>query len=154
MTATIDLAEVRRAVGAVCDPEIPVLTIEDLGILRDLSVDGDVVTVTITPTYSGCPAMGQIAEDIERAAAPFGPVSVVTVYQPAWTTDWITDRGREALRNYGIAPPSMVGRPEPVVCPQCASSATRTVSEFGSTACKALHVCETCLEPFDLFKTL
>lgn len=153
-------------VSAVPDPEIPVVSIADLGILRDLRlVDGRVV-VTITPTYSGCPAMDAIREDITHAcrAAGYPDVEVRTVLSPAWTTDWITDEGRRKLREFGIAPPGQVDdgpvflgqilmRPT-VACPQCGSHDTREVSRFGSTACKALRVCNTCLEPFDHFKPL
>lgn len=148
------LEEIRRIIGSVPDPEIPVVTIDDLGILRDITVRDDTIVVTITPTYSGCPAMTQIVDDIRTAAGRCALVEVETVYKPAWTTDWISDRGKKALARYGIAPPSRVGATEPVVCPQCASTETTTISEFGSTACKALVVCDRCREPFDLFKPL
>lgn len=154
MVMTTLLEDVRRAVAAVPDPEIPVVTIEDLGILRDVELDGDTLVVAITPTYSGCPAMGQIAADIHTAASPFGPVEVRTVYSPAWTTDWISDRGRRALNEFGIAPPGPVGLTTPVLCPRCSSQETTTISQFGSTACKSLMVCDRCREPFDLFKAL
>ncbi len=154
VVVTGSLARAREAVAAVPDPEIPVVTIEDLGILRDVAVDGDTIVVTITPTYSGCPAMTQIADDVRAAAEPFGEVRIETVYHPPWTTDWISAAGREALRRYGIAPPHPVGDDSAVVCPQCASDSTTVVSEFGSTACKALLACDSCREPFDLFKAL
>jgi ring-1,2-phenylacetyl-CoA epoxidase subunit PaaD len=150
------------AAGAVLDPEVPVLTIADLGVLRDVTVEADGrVTVTVTPTYSGCPAMDVIRRDVEEAvrAAGFPDVQVRTVLSPAWTTDWMTDRGRRALADYGIAPPqrhrSTTG---PVVvslsvrCPQCDSGDTRELSRFGSTACKSMWACNACLEPFDHFK--
>ncbi len=150
------------AAAGVLDPEVPVLTIADLGILRDIEVsDDDRVTVTITPTYSGCPAMDAIRTDVTAAlaGAGFADVEVRTVLAPAWTTDWMTDEGKVKLRAYGIAPPSMrrtgpVLLPMPVRCPQCDSLATRELSRFGSTACKALWVCTSCAEPFDHFKAL
>lgn len=137
------------------------LTIADLGILRAVDVADDRVTVTITPTYSGCPAMDAIRTDVTAAlaAAGFADVEVRTVLAPAWTTDWMTDEGKVKLRAYGIAPPSTrrtgpVLLPMPVRCPQCGSLATRELSRFGSTACKALWVCTSCAEPFDHFKAL
>lgn len=158
MTNTISIDSIRKLLDEVVDPEIPVLTIADLGILRNVTIDhhGSVV-VTITPTYSGCPAMSTIVEDIEAALANVGieRVTVRTVFQPAWTTDWMTDTAKEKLRNFGIAPPAeTVGESPSVLCPQCTSGDTRTVSVFGSTACKALMVCSSCLEPFDYFKAI
>jgi ring-1,2-phenylacetyl-CoA epoxidase subunit PaaD len=157
------LQEVARAAAAgVLDPEVPVLTIEALGVLRDVTVDeaGGVV-VTITPTYSGCPAMDAIRHDVEGAVrhAGFEHVEVRTVLSPAWSTDWMTESGRQALADFGIAPPP-VARPAggPVLvqlsvrCPQCGSARTREASRFGSTACKSMWVCEDCREPFDHFK--
>lgn len=154
VTQSASLAAVTDAIASVPDPEIPVITIADLGILRDVAVDADTIVVTITPTYSGCPAMTQIADDIRAAAAPFGTVRVEVVHHPPWTTDWITARGKRALHEYGIAPPPQVGEPDVTECPRCRSEATDTVSYFGSTACKALMVCRSCREPFDLFKAL
>ena len=148
------------AVAQVADPEIPVLTIADLGVLRDVAVVDGQVEVTITPTYSGCPAMNMIALEIELALAREGisnPV-VTTVLSPAWTTDWMSDEGRRKLRDYGIAPPQRVGGrralfgEHQVACPQCGSTATEVLSEFGSTSCKALWRCRSCREPFDYFK--
>ena len=147
--------------AAVPDPEIPVLTIEDLGVLRDVQVDGDGVTVTITPTYSGCPALEAIRDDLVLAltAAGYAKVRVDVVLSPAWTTDWMSDAGKRKLTEYGIAPPT--GRaartgPIPLIlavkCPRCGSLDTRELTRFGSTACKALHECRGCLEPFDHFK--
>jgi ring-1,2-phenylacetyl-CoA epoxidase subunit PaaD len=147
--------------AAVCDPELPVLTIEDLGVLRDVEVDGDRVTVTITPTYSGCPAMDAIRDDVVLAltAAGFAEVEVRTVLAPAWTTDWMTDAGKRKLAEYGIAPPTgrAVARGPvrlalSVRCPRCGSVDTREITRFGSTSCKALYECRACLEPFDHFK--
>jgi ring-1,2-phenylacetyl-CoA epoxidase subunit PaaD len=148
--------------GAVPDPELPVLTIADLGVLRAVEVGDDgAVEVTITPTYSGCPAMETIRHDIQGALADagFSDVRIRTVLAPAWTTDWISDRGRAALQEFGIAPPGRrgsgpVGLALAVRCPQCGSPETREISRFGSTACKALWHCRTCGEPFDHMKTL
>jgi ring-1,2-phenylacetyl-CoA epoxidase subunit PaaD len=153
---------------AVKDPEIPVLSLWDIGILKDISQHGQGVTVTITPTYSGCPAMDVIREDITAALLSDGiaQVKVELELTPAWTTDWMTSKGREQLRGYGIAPPDDVVDPmhghlahafeltetTQVRCPHCGSHETRMVSEFSSTACKALFQCNDCSEPFDLFK--
>jgi ring-1,2-phenylacetyl-CoA epoxidase subunit PaaD len=159
---------VRELAGRVADPEIPVLTIEDLGILRDVVVDErGRVEVTITPTYSGCPAMDVIRDDLARTLAEHGydDVRVRTVLAPAWTTDWMSAEGRAKLTAFGIAPPGprragpvpvrlATRPPEPVACPRCGATDTREVSRFGSTACKSLHACRACLEPFDHFKTL
>ncbi len=158
-TAVHSRQDVWDVVATVVDPEIPVLTIADLGILRDVTVSGDgSVTVTITPTYSGCPAMDTIREDVTAALEGAGihDAEVSTVYSPAWTTDWMSEEGRHKLAGFGIAPPAPVAEAgaAPVLCPRCASGHTRTVSEFGSTACKALMVCQGCAEPFDLFKAL
>jgi ring-1,2-phenylacetyl-CoA epoxidase subunit PaaD len=156
VTATT-LTQARTALSGVTDPEIPVLTVEDLGIIRDVQVDGTSVTVTITPTYSGCPAMDVIASDVESAllAAGFVSIEIKTVFSPAWTTDWMSEDGKRKLAEFGIAPPHPTGLAErpAVLCPRCRSQA-RTVSEFGSTACKALMVCTSCGEPFDYFKEL
>ena len=148
------------AVASVVDPEIPVLTIADLGVLRDVVLDGDHVEVAITPTYSGCPAMNMIALEIEVALerAGFRGSKVRTVLSPAWTTDWMSEEGRRKLRAYGIAPPqasssrrTLFGE-QSVACPQCGSARTELLSEFGSTSCKALWRCKACREPFDYFK--
>jgi ring-1,2-phenylacetyl-CoA epoxidase subunit PaaD len=155
-----DPARARAVAGSVCDPEIPVISIADLGVLRavDLRADGT-VEVAITPTYSGCPALDAIRTDVERAlhAAGFARVNVRTELAPAWGTDQITAAGREALRAYGIAPPAASG---PVAvrlsvrCPQCGSPDTEQTSRFAATACKALWRCRACREPFEQFKTL
>ena len=149
-----------EAVAEVVDPEIPVLTIADLGVLRDVALNDGRVEVTITPTYSGCPAMNMIALEIELALerAGFRGSTVRTVLSPAWTTDWMSEDGRRKLRDYGIAPPiasssrrALFGV-EHIVCPQCGSGDTELLSEFGSTSCKALWRCKSCREPFDYFK--
>jgi ring-1,2-phenylacetyl-CoA epoxidase subunit PaaD len=164
-----DAAQVWDIAATVCDPEIPVLTIEDLGILRDARVVDDGagqrrVEVTITPTYSGCPALDAISDDVVSALLGhgYGDVRVTAVLAPAWTTDWMTDSGKAKLAEYGIAPPSgragvrsgpiRVGLS--VRCPQCSSLSTRELTRFGSTSCKALYVCQDCKEPFDYFKVL
>ena len=159
----VDATSLReRALAAlenVTDPEIPVLTITDLGILRDVSVHDDTVEVTITPTYSGCPAMNMITLDIETALARAGiKARMHTSLSPAWTTDWLTDAARSKLAAFGIAPPehtasrrALFGEAHPA-CPLCGSADTELISEFGSTACKSLHRCRACREPFDAFK--
>ena len=151
--------------GTVMDPEVPVISVVELGIVRDVDVHPEGVTVTVTPTYSGCPAMREIEDDIRTAllAAGAGEVSVNMVFSPAWTTDWIGAEAREKLRAYGIAPPgpaeqgglvTLTRRRPPVPCPFCGSADTRLESEFGSTACKAIHVCNSCRQPFDEFKAI
>lgn len=158
-------AAVWDTAATVTDPEIPVLTIADLGILRAAAAtEGDGAVVVITPTYSGCPAMETITADLTTALqnAGYAPVEVQTVLKPAWTTDWMSQEGREKLREYGITPPSgkaaVRDAPVPVAlsvkCPHCSSLDTRELSRFGSTACKALYQCRGCLEPFDYFKVL
>ncbi|MDB5624591.1 MAG: paaJ [Tardiphaga sp.] len=149
-----------NAAASVVDPEIPVLTIADLGVLRDVTVHDGRVEVAITPTYSGCPAMNMIALEIELALARDGidGATIKTILSPAWTTDWMSDEGRRKLRDYGVAPPKAGGSRralfgvEVVACPQCGSNETQVLSEFGSTSCKALWRCNTCREPFDYFK--
>lgn len=157
-----------QVAATVVDPEVPVLTIEDLGVLRAVRVDaserGERVVVDITPTYSGCPAMDAIRDDVVLAltADGFADVEVRTVLSPAWTTDWMSEEGRRKLTAYGIAPPSgrAAHRQGPVRlalsirCPRCGSLDTREVSRFGSTSCKALYECRACLEPFDHFKVI
>jgi len=147
------------AAAEVTDPEVPVLTIADLGVLRDITETSDGVEVLITPTYSGCAAMGVIAIEVELALSRAGiPGRVRTVLSPAWTTDWMTQDGRRKLLEYGIAPPvpgsgrrALFGV-DTVACPRCASDHTEVVAEFGSTSCKALWRCLACREPFDYFK--
>ncbi len=148
------------AAATVVDPEIPVLTIADLGVLRDVAVNDGQVEVAITPTYSGCPAMNMIGLEIELALAREGihQAKVRTVLSPAWTTDWMSDDGRRKLLQYGIAPPQAASSrralfgEQQVACPQCGSEHTELLSEFGSTSCKALWRCKSCREPFDYFK--
>ncbi len=150
---TLDLERLHDVVSDVVDPEIPVLTIEDLGVLRNVEVEGGEVVVTITPTYSGCPAMRQISDDILAALRRAGVTNarVRTVHKPAWSTDWMTEEGQRKLAEFGIAPPT--GESE-VLCPRCRAESPRMVARFGSTACKALMVCSSCGEPFDYFKEL
>ncbi len=159
--------EVRQVLATVTDPEIPVITISDLGILREVTVEGGRVTVPITPTYSGCPAMQEIRADITTALAAAGvdDVEVRTVLSPAWTTDWMSEDGRRKLREYGIAPPErrpsgpvhvQLGTrresPPRLTCPQCGSSDTEELTRFGSTSCKSMWRCRSCREPFDHFR--
>jgi ring-1,2-phenylacetyl-CoA epoxidase subunit PaaD len=152
--------------ATVVDPEIPVLSIADLGILRDVEVTNNKVKVTITPTYSGCPAMDAIRDDVKTAFAKEGyqDVEVDLVLSPAWSTDWMTEAGKQKLQEYGIAPPTgkshaarhagPIRLTMAVKCPQCASLNTKELTRFGSTSCKALYVCQDCKEPFDYFKVL
>lgn len=162
--ATIPTREdVLRILDRVTDPEIPVISVRELGVLRDVEVDGEKVIVTITPTYTGCPAMDVMRQDILKELHAMGieQVDVLQVLAPAWTTDWISDEGKLKLKAYGIAPPettadirALKGAAPVVECPQCGSKNTVMVSPFGSTACKALWKCNDCLEPFDQFKCL
>ena len=164
VTAALSETDLRQrawdAASRVVDPEIPVLTIADLGVLREVTVSEDGVEVEITPTYSGCPAMNMIALEIELALERegFSRPKIRTVLSPAWTTDWMSEDGRRKLREYGIAPPqasssrrALFGEQQ-VACPQCGSDNTELLSEFGSTSCKALWRCKSCREPFDYFK--
>ena len=170
-TANASIERAWDVLEAVPDPEIPVVSIRELGILREVRHGDDgVLEVVITPTYSGCPAMSQIAEDIAQAIdrAELGAHRIETVLAPAWTTDWITDEAREKLRRYGIAPPtgacnsSAASSTKPIrfvpytkatiACPRCGSTHTEKLAQFGSTACKALYRCIDCREPFDYFK--
>ncbi|MFL4473175.1 1,2-phenylacetyl-CoA epoxidase subunit PaaD [Paeniglutamicibacter sp. MACA_103] len=156
------LTELREIAARVTDPEIPVLTIADLGILRDVEVEDGTVVVTITPTYSGCPAMDAITEDLGIVFKDSGydSVRVNLVLSPAWSTDWMTESGKAKLQAYGIAPPTGTGHRGPVTlgmavkCPQCHSLNTKELSRFGSTSCKSMYQCKDCLEPFDYFKVL
>lgn len=164
MTVTADprVETARRIAAAVVDPEVPVLTIEDLGVLRGVRLDGETIVVTLTPTYSGCPAIDQMRDDVllSLTASGFHDVRVEFTLSPAWTTDWMSEAGKAKLEQYGIAPPThMAGErsgPIPlslgVKCPRCGSLRTREVSRFGSTACKSHFACLACLEPFDHFK--
>jgi len=159
VSANDEIGRLFELLGGVSDPEIPVLSLLDLGVVRNVSVQGGKVSVTITPTYAGCPAMTAMRADIEStlAAAGYGQVEVRQKLSPAWSTDWMTERGREKLRDYGIAPPVPHSENEQgngIECPQCRSADVEKISEFGSTACKALYRCRECLEPFDYFKCL
>lgn len=149
VAVTLDQDRARAVAARVVDPEIPVLSIAELGILRDVRLEGHRVIATITPTYSGCPAMRQIEDDLRATlrAAGFDDVEVVTEHEPPWSSDWITPDGLTKLAGFGIAPP---GRE--ILCPRCQSGSPRVVSRFGSTACKALMACRSCGEPFDHFK--
>ncbi|MBL7806325.1 MAG: phenylacetate-CoA oxygenase subunit PaaJ [Saprospiraceae bacterium] len=157
------LEKAQLLLQTVTDPEIPVLTVEELGIIREVSVGEDgILEVKITPTYSGCPAMGVIEVNIRAALQEggFDPVRIATVLTPAWTTDWLTSSGRKKLEDFGIAPPAestmdkkaLLGERRAIQCPHCHSTNTEMISQFGSTSCKALFRCHDCLEPFDYFK--
>jgi ring-1,2-phenylacetyl-CoA epoxidase subunit PaaD len=156
--------EIWEILKEVVDPEIPVLSVIDMGVVRDVVKTANGIEVSITPTYSGCPAMEMIANDIKSALLQKGysGVTIKTVLSPSWTTDWITDEAKEKLRKYGIAPPehstadknSLLGNPKVVKCPRCKSEHTEMISQFGSTACKALWKCLDCQEPFDYFKCI
>lgn len=168
-TQSVSADQVWAWLGEVPDPEIPVISVVDLGIVREVGFDGDTCVVTITPTYSGCPAMQVIAEDVEQAlhARGLAQVRIATRLTPAWTTDWMSEAGKLALKGYGIAPPVQqvidisglsrgvkrhaIQQPR-VACPHCGSTRTQLTSQFGSTPCKALYKCLDCREPFDYFK--
>ena len=156
-------AEVWRVLESVSDPEIPVLTVVDMGIVRDVRKGDDgILEIVITPTYSGCPAMNTIEVNIRACLqeAGYDPVRVLTVLSPAWTTRWMSESGKKKLQAYGIAPPeeetedknALFAEARQVTCPHCKSKNTTLVSQFGSTPCKSLHKCLDCLEPFDYFK--
>ena len=138
----------------VPDPEIPVISVVDLGIVRDVAWQGDTLAVTVTPTYSGCPATSVISLDIETAlrARGIGKIELKRQLSPPWTTDWLSDKGRARLEEFGIAPPQPAGGPER--CPRCGSGEVEKISQFGSTPCKAQWRCKSCLEPFDYFKCI
>lgn len=163
-TALINrLTEANRLIDTVCDPEIPVLTVRDLGIVRDVRLHDDgSLEVVITPTYSGCPAMNAIEVNLRAALQEggFEQVTVTTVLRPAWTTEWLSEEGRRKLKAFGIAPPAeasmdkkaLLGERRALECPHCGSTNTEMIAQFGSTSCKALFRCLDCLEPFDYFK--
>ena len=146
------------------DPEIPVISIVDLGVIRKINITDNGVDIDVTPTYSGCPAMKQMEDDIISTLKQKGieNINLKMVYTPAWTTDWLSDDAKERLRKYGIAPPQesttdksfITGKTKQIKCPRCGSLHTEMVSQFGSTACKALYKCKDCLEPFDYFKCI
>ena len=156
-------AHLRDILQTVSDPEIPVLTVLDLGVIREAIEEDGVVKIKVTPTYSGCPAMDVIADDLKTAFSKVGKiVEVDLVLSPAWSTDWISEEGLKKMEAYGIARPlseskdkdALLGNQKLVKCPQCGSTNTHLVSQFGSTACKALFKCDDCQEPFDYFKCL
>ena len=161
--ATIEEKKIWSILETVTDPEIPVLTIIDLGIVRDIKINDGEIQVIITPTYTGCPAMDMIAASIrmELATQGFKKIKITHSISPAWTTDWMSEEGKRKLKEYGIAPPNprqqvcndkLFAAAEAVQCPHCDSHHTHRISEFGSTACKALYQCDDCKEPFDYFK--
>ena len=163
MEALATIENIKSVLDTVMDPEVPVLSVIDLGIVRDIVVAENQTEIIITPTYSGCPAMDVIRANIkmELLANGFTNIKITTVLSPAWTTDWMTEEGKKKLKAYGIAPPNpkqlvcqtdLFAAEEAIECPHCHSYHTHRVSEFGSTACKALYVCDTCKEPFDYFK--
>lgn len=159
-----ELDKIKALLDQVNDPEVPVLSINDLGVLRDISFIRGKLTITITPTYSGCPAMSVIEEDINKILSQNGydQVEIKTVLSPAWTTSWMSEEGKKKLEAYGIAPPVedsedkslLFADPKKIKCPRCKSMNTKLISQFGSTACKALYKCLDCKEPFDYFKCL
>ncbi len=162
ITTRRETAQIWRWLEAVPDPEIPVISVVDLGIVRDVAWAGDELVVTITPTYSGCPATEVIGDDIRKALHAQGVerVRLETRLAPAWTTDWLSEAGRAKLHGYGIAPPAhkvidasrILGTPVTIACPRCGSERTSRLATFASTPCKALYRCDDCREPFDYFK--
>ena len=162
--STLTTEQITQLLSEIPDPEIPVISIVDLGILRNVIVNGDDCKVVITPTYSGCPAMKVIEDDIRKKLQEAGikNTTIELTYSPAWTTDWLTNAAKEKLRAYGIAPPLhssidkgvLLGKERLLHCPLCNSKNTELISQFGSTACKALYRCKDCKEPFDYFKCL
>ncbi len=163
VTSTQDIKQVWKVLEQVSDPEIPVLSVVDLGIIRKAAFEEGTLQVDVSPTYTGCPALEVIEQEIKEALqnAGFDAVKVNTVLHPAWTTDWMSEAGKQKLMAYGISPPEhssdknvLTGQPKEVICPQCRSANTRLQSQFGSTPCKALYVCNECKEPFDRFKCI
>ncbi|MBL7919937.1 MAG: phenylacetate-CoA oxygenase subunit PaaJ [Bacteroidia bacterium] len=156
----ISINEIKKIIGAIPDPEIPVISINELGILREVEFDNDECLITITPTYTACPAMQFIEEEIKDRLGEIGinNVKVKLTYSPAWTTDWINENTKQKLKNYGIAAPlhsscnKVFQKNVMMNCPHCNSTTTELISRFGSTACKALYKCNTCKEPFEYFK--
>lgn len=156
--------DIYSVLNEIPDPEIPVISIVELGVIRDVIIDGNNIEVKITPTYSGCPAMKQMEDDVKKKLEELGfeKIKISTVYMPAWTTDWLSGEARKKLQDYGIAPPEesttdksfLTNRPKHITCPRCKSKNTVMVSQFGSTACKALYKCNDCLEAFDYFKCI
>ena len=153
----IIVQKIWQILETVCDPEVPVLTIIDLGIVREVKINGEEIEIVITPTYTGCPAMDMITMDIKMKLLENGykKIKVTSILSPAWTTDWMSEDGKKKLKEYGIAPPytkSDEASDLVIECPQCKSTNTKLISQFGSTACKALYQCNDCKEPFDYFK--
>lgn len=159
----IEEQKIWRLLEEVADPEVPVLSVIDLGIIREVKIKEDEVEIVITPTYSGCPAMDMISMNIKLALIEHGyrKLKITSILSPAWTTDWMSESGKEKLKAYGIAPPNstqvvcdtkLFAEEEAIQCPLCNSFHTKRISEFGSTACKALYQCQDCKEPFDYFK--
>jgi len=161
----ISKEQILSLLSEIPDPEIPVISIIELGVIRDITIiDNTSISLKITPTYSGCPAMKQIEDDVRKKLTEngFTIITIITIYSPPWTTDWITAEAKEKLRKYGIAPPEnttedkswLTGKIKSIACPRCKSQNTKLISQFGSTACKALYQCSECLEPFDYFKCI
>lgn len=161
--AVISKEQIFNILEAISDPEVPVLSITDLGIVRDVEINNNAIKITITPTYTGCPAMDVINMNIRMALFEngFTNVQIKTVLSPAWTTDWMSEEGKQKLKSYGVAPPNarqqvclpdVFQQQEAIQCPHCNSYHTQLISRFGSTACKALYKCSDCKEPFDYFK--
>lgn len=162
---TVSKEHILTLLSEIPDPEIPVITIIELGVIRDIDITDDTsISLKITPTYSGCPAMKQIEDDVRKKLSDNGitNITINTIFSPPWTTDWITPEAKEKLRKYGIAPPEhttedkswLTGKTKTIACPRCKSQNTKLISQFGSTACKALYQCLDCLEPFDYFKCI
>lgn len=163
LTKDISIQKIKDVLEQVTDPEVPVLSVMDLGIVRDIKINGEELEIVITPTYSGCPAMDVIAINIRLALIEqgFKKIKITQVLSPAWTTDWMSEEGKKKLKEYGIAPPNPKQQVctdkyftphEAVQCPHCDSWHTHRISEFGSTPCKSLFACDDCKEPFDYFK--
>ena len=153
--------DVMKILNKVMDPEIPVVSLIEMGIIRNVEFESQKIIVTITPTFSGCPALKVMQDDIRTKLEVIGlPVDIKTVLAPAWTSDWITEGAKQKLASYGIAPPDPVNdqliqlEPAPKACPKCGSINTRMTNTFGSTLCKTIHTCNNCLEPFEAFKTV
>ncbi|MFA6467863.1 MAG: 1,2-phenylacetyl-CoA epoxidase subunit PaaD [Bacteroidota bacterium] len=158
---TWSIDSIKELLSTISDPEIPAISIVELGIVRDVLLTGELVEVVITPTYSGCPAMKMIEDDIRRVLKEAGitSVAVTTIFSPAWTTDWLSEAAKSKMKQYGIAPPAHVAVPHllqinfpKIICPQCNSTETTIQSEFGSTACKAYYFCRSCRQAFEYFK--
>jgi len=160
----MDSARILNLLSEIPDPEIPVISIVELGVIRKVESEGKTVSVVITPTYSGCPAMKQMEDDVRKKLLEngFDTVNISMNYSPAWTTDWLSEDAKLKLQKYGIAPPEektsdksfLTGKIKTITCPRCKSKNTHMVSQFGSTACKAFYQCKDCLEPFDYFKCI